>query len=67
LIVKGFIAVLNIAVTTVLGQIPDEPFGGSTDADNTAGAVPRLLAPAFLSGSPHPAITTAKKNARIQI
>ena len=68
LIVVGFIALLNTAVTTVLGQIPEEPLGGSTDVDTTVGGVrgpPGF--PAFLSGSPHPAITRARKNARIQI
>jgi hypothetical protein len=36
LIVEGFIASLKVAVTTVLGQTPDEPFGGVTET--TVGA-----------------------------
>ena len=31
LIVEDFIASLKVAVTTVLGQMPDEPFGGATE------------------------------------
>jgi hypothetical protein len=65
LIVAGFIALLNIAVTTVLGQIPEDPFGGSTDAATTVGGIKLGFVPLFLSGSPHPAITMAKRNARI--
>ena len=37
LIVAGFIALLNTAVTTALEQMPEEPTGGSTD--NTLGGV----------------------------
>jgi hypothetical protein len=68
LIVVGFIALLNTAVTTVLGQIPEDPFGGSTEADTTPGVLRGEPGPgAALSASPHPEITAAKKNARIQI
>ena len=63
LIVIGFIALLNVAViTALLGQ---SPFGRVTD---TVGRVNGEVAPpVLLSGSPHPAITTASRNAGIQI
>jgi hypothetical protein len=65
-IVFGFIALLNVAVIrALLGQLPEEPSGGVTEV--TIGAVNWGFPKLILSASPHPAITTAKKNARIQI
>jgi len=68
LIVAGFIALLNIAVTTALGQMPEEPIGGRTDGPNTVGVVnwePALPPP--LSASLHPTVTTANRIAGIHI
>jgi hypothetical protein len=67
LIVAGFIALVNIAVTTVLGQSPEDPLAGSTDAVTTVGGIKLGFVALFLSGSPHPAITMANRNARIPI
>jgi hypothetical protein len=67
LIVAGFIALLNVAVITArLGQTRVEPSGGVTEV--TVGGVKGLPGfPGFLSASPHPTITTADRNAAIQI
>lgn len=67
LIVKGFIALLNVAVITgVLGQTTAEPVGGVTEV--TPGGVKGEVAPpVLLSASPQPAIRTANRNAGIQI
>jgi hypothetical protein len=65
-IVIGFIILLNSTVATALGQMPEGP--GS--ADNTVGgfrAPPGFPAPAVVSASLHPAITTANRNTGIQI
>jgi hypothetical protein len=67
--VRGFIGLLKVAVMIVaLGQATVEPVGGVTAL--TTGGVSGLLgfpAPAFLSGSLQPAMTTASKNAGIHI
>ena len=63
--VAGFMALLNVAVTTgLLGQTRVEASGGVTKV--TAGEVRGSLGlPAvFLSGSPHPGRRTANMNAR---
>jgi len=67
LIVAGFIALLNVAVIiAMLGQTTALPFGGVTVV--TAGGVKGEVAPPIiLSGSLHPAMTTANRNAGIQI
>ena len=67
LIVKGFIALLNVAVITgVLGQTTAEPVGGVTEV--TAGGVKGEVAPPVLvSESPQPTIKTTNRNAGIQI
>lgn len=67
LIVAGFIALLNVAVIiATLGQTTVEPFGGVTEV--TVGPDVGLPGPPVLeSGSLHPAVTTANRNARIQI
>jgi len=64
-IVAGFIALLNVAVTTgVLGQTTVEPTGGVTEV--TVGGVKGEVAPpVLLSESPHPATRTASRNAEI--
>jgi hypothetical protein len=74
LIVRGFIALLNVAVIAgvALGQTTVEPgvgVGGVVEeAPSTVGAARGLLGlGAPLSESPHPAITTASRNAGIQI
>ena len=68
-IVAGFIALLNVAVMRiVLGQTRVDPSTGVTEV--TVGTVrgsDGLPVPAFLSGSPQPAITMANKNTGIQI
>jgi hypothetical protein len=67
--VVGFIALLKVAVTiAVLGQTGVVPLGGVTTV--TVGGVrgsPGFPVPARLSPSLHPAMTTANKNAGIQI
>ena len=60
----GFIALLKVAVTIVLGQAPTAPLGGATEI--TAGAVRPGFVP-DLSGSPHPATTMSSRNAANQI
>jgi len=71
LMVAGFMALLNTAVISTglaLGQTPTLPSGGVTKI--TVGGVrgaPGFDALEFLSGSPHPAKTTANRNAGIQI
>ena len=64
-IVAGFIALLNVALTiATLGQTSVEPFGGVTEV--TVGGVRGEPGPAFIaSGSLHPAIPTANRNAVI--
>jgi hypothetical protein len=65
LIVAGFIALLNVAVImgALLGQTR-VPFGVT---ESTVGAAVGEVGPPPTSGSPHPAITTANRNAGIQI
>jgi hypothetical protein len=65
LIVAGFIALLNVAVImgALLGQTR-VPFGVT---ESTVGAAVGEVAPPPTSGSPHPAIATANRNAGIQI
>ena len=60
LIDAGFIALLKVAVTIVLGQTPTAPLGGATDV--TVGGRRLGLVP-VLSGSPHPAQKVSSKNA----
>jgi hypothetical protein len=64
--VVGFIALLNVAVTTaVLGQTRVEPLGGVTET--TVGGLKGEVAPGVpLSASLHPAATAANRNAGIQ-
>jgi hypothetical protein len=68
LIVAGFIALLNVAVTiAMLGQTTELPFAGVTVV--TVGGVkgaPGFPVPTSLSGSLHPAITTANRNVGIK-
>jgi hypothetical protein len=64
--VAGFIALLNVAVTTAPWQTPVAPPNGTTET--TVGGVREGGGPLLLeSGSLHPAIPTAKRNAGIQI
>src|ERR1700692_3986423 len=67
--VAGFIGLLKVAVMiAVFGQTRVEAFGGVTAV--TVGGVsgsPGLPAPACLSGSLQPAMTTASTNAGIHI
>jgi hypothetical protein len=69
LIVDGFIALLNVAVTTaVLGHTSVEPAGGVTDV--TVGGATGLVGGSeatFLSGSPHPAAKMSNKSAAKQM
>ena len=58
-IVDGFIALLKVAVTMVLGHAPLAPLGGATEM--TVGGF-RLELP-FLSGSLQPVVTMSSKNA----
>jgi hypothetical protein len=57
LIVAGLIAMLKVAVTTVLGQTPAAPVGGVSEI--TVGGVRPGLAP----GLQHPALKMSSKNA----
>jgi hypothetical protein len=66
MIVPGFIALLNVAVTTAPWHTPVTPPAGTTEI--TVGGVSEGGGPPLLvSGSPHPVIPTAKRNAVIQI
>ena len=68
LIVAGFIALVNVAVINAeLLQTRVEPTGGVTEPAGTVGGVKGEVALPALSGSPHPAIATANRNARNQI
>jgi hypothetical protein len=62
--VEGFIALLKVAVTTALGQMPPAPLRGVTEA--TVGGVTVELVPG-LSASLHPAAKMSSKNAVKQI
>jgi hypothetical protein len=65
LIDAGFIALLKVAVTIVLGHAPAAPSGGATEI-TVGGVTPGFLP--VLSGSPHPAPTTmSSRNAVNQI
>ena len=65
-IVRGFIALLNVAVMiVVLGQATVVPLAGVTAV--TVGGARGLPVPACLSESLHPAMTRASRNAGIQI
>jgi len=66
LMVAGFMALLNVAETTAPWQIPVEAPAGITET-TVGGVKGEVGPPVLLSGSPHPAITTAKRNAGIQI
>jgi len=64
MIVAGFMALLNVAVTTAPWQTPVAPPKGTTET--TVGGVrgePGFAAPAFLSGSLHPVATMSSRNA----
>jgi hypothetical protein len=61
---EGFIALLKVAVTMVLGQAPMAPLGGATEI--TVGGVTVGLMPA-LSRSLHPLADMSSKNAANQI
>src|ERR1700688_4455007 len=63
LIVAGFIALLKVAVTIVLGHAPIEPLGGATEI--TVGAVKPGLG--LLSGSLQSAPTISSRNVMKQI
>ena len=63
LIVAGFIALLNVAVTRVVGQGVEAPAGRTEIA--VGGVRGDVGLPGFLSGSPHPTIATARINAGI--
>jgi hypothetical protein len=64
--VAGFMALLKFAVTTAPWQTPIAPPNGTTET--TVGGVREGGgAPLLVSGSPHPVIPTAKRNAVIQI
>jgi hypothetical protein len=60
LMVEGFIALLKVIVTTVLGQTPAAPLRGTTEA--ALGGVTVGLVP-VLSGSLHPAAIMSSRNA----
>jgi hypothetical protein len=66
MIVARFIGLLNAAVTTALEQMPVEAFSGAT-APTVGGVKGEVAPPVLLSESPHPAVTTASRNAEIQI
>src|SRR4029077_19740211 len=63
LIVAGFIALLNVAVTGVVRQAPSP---GVTET-TVGGVKGEVGPPVLLSGSPHPTSAAASKNAGIQI
>src|SRR5579864_6089162 len=66
--VAGFIALLNVAVTTgVLGQTRVEPAGGVTAVTIGGFRGPVATVAACLSGSPHPANRATSRNAVIQV
>ena len=60
LMVDGFIALLNVAVTAALAHVPVAPLAGITEF--TVGAVTPGLLPAR-SGSLHPVAKTSNENA----
>ena len=64
LIVAGFIALLNVALTRVLEQAVVEPASGTTES-TVGGLRGEVVLPA--SGSPQPATETASKSAAIKI
>jgi len=63
--VAGFMASLNVAVTMVFGQAPKVAFGGT--AEVTVGEVKPLIAPPFLSGSLQPVLNTHSNTVMKQI
>jgi peptidoglycan/LPS O-acetylase OafA/YrhL len=68
MIVAGFMALLNVAVTTAPWQTPIALPTGTTET--TVGGVrgePGFPAPEFLSGSLHPVATMSNRNAGNQI
>ena len=66
LMVAGFMALLKVAVTRTAWQTPVAAPVGNTET--TVGAAKGEVGPPVtLSGSLHPAITTANRNAGIQI
>jgi hypothetical protein len=67
-IVAGFMALLNVAVTAEPWQIPETPTLGFTET--TVGGVsgePGFPTAEFLSGSLHPVVTMSSTNAENQI
>jgi len=64
LIDAGFIALLKVAVTIVLGHASTAPLGGATEI-TVAGTKPGLVP--VLSGSLHPVATMSSRNAGNQI
>jgi hypothetical protein len=64
MIVAGFIALLKVAVITVLGQTPTAPLEGNSEV-TVAGIKPGLLP--VLSGSLHPAPTMSSRDVMNQI
>jgi hypothetical protein len=65
IIVAGFIALLNTAVTTALEQMPVETSSGAT-ATTVGGVKGEVAPPELLSESPHPATIVASRNNGIQ-
>jgi hypothetical protein len=64
MIVAGFMALLNVAVTAAPWQMPETPAPGFTET--TVGGVtgePGFPTPEFLSGSLHAVVTMSSKNA----
>jgi hypothetical protein len=68
MIVAGFMALLKVAVTAALWQMPETPTPGFTET--TVGGVsgePGFPTPEFLSGSLHAVVTISSRNAVNQI
>jgi hypothetical protein len=59
--VAGFIALLKVTVTSVLGHAPAVPLGGA--AVLTVGGVTVGFGVELSSGSPHPETQTSSRNA----
>ncbi len=59
--VAGFIALLNVTVTTVLGHAPGAALGGASEI--AVGGVTVGLGVELWSGSLHPAVKMSSRNA----